>query len=355
MPGAAPWCTVRQGHGRTASRLPAGTNAAAAAAPNSGRRIAHAARASGAAAAIAVALLLGLPAAAQPADHWEGLAIEGVEAYNRGDNDTALDRFQQALAVARDFAPTDQRLINSYLNVAVAYRRIRRFDQAEIYYVDAIRLQELANDPDLIVSLDALGMVYVEQGLAGRAEQVFREAIARLEGIVGPQHPYTAIVAEHLGRTLMNLGRYEEVVEIYARVVDIRAANFGPAHRSLAPPLTRQGLAYIALSRNLDAAQVLRRALALWRAGAPAPTNELLITFEALVDVSLELGRLRDAIDYQRQVVAIRASIEGERGPEFADELLEYARLLRRAGEGGQADAVEAQAAQARERRAARP
>lgn len=317
--------------------------------------MARRARATMLAAAIALALHAVASAAGQPADQWEGLAIEGVEAFNRGNNDGALDKFQQSLAIARAFAPTDQRLINSVLNVAITYRRLRRLDQAEIYYLEAIRLQELAGDPDLIVSLDALGQVYHELGLAGRAEEVFRDAIARVEEIAGADHPFTAIVLEHLGETLLNLGRYEEVGAIYGRVVQIRQGTFGPNHRSLAPALTREGLAFIAVSRNLDAVQVLRRALAIWRAGGPPPTGELLTTLEALVDVSQSLGRHRDAVDYERQIVNVRAVVEGERGAVFAEELLEYARLLRRAGDTVEADAAEIQAAQARERGLPRP
>ena len=313
------------------------------------------ARATMVAAAIALACFASTPASGQPAGQWEGLAIEGVEAFNRGDNDNALDKFHRSLAVARGFAPTDQRLINSLLNVAVTYRRLRRLDQAEIYYLDAIRLQELAADPDLVVSLDALGQVYHELGLAGRAEEVFRDAIRRVEEIAGADHPFTAIVLEHLGETLLNLGRYEEVGDIYGRVVHIREGTFGPNHRSLAPALTREGLAFMAVSRNLDAVQVLRRALGIWRAGGTPPTGELLTTLEALVDVSQTLGRHRDAVDYQRQVINVRAVVEGERGAVFAEELLEYARLLRRAGDTVEAAAAEIQAAQARERGLVRP
>jgi len=304
---------------------------------------------------VALALLRSPGGAAQQADVWQALAIEGVEALNRGDDATALDRFLRALDTARLFSPDDSRRINSLVNVAVAYRRLYRFDQAEIYYLEAIQLQELTGDPNIVMSLDALGQVYAARGFAGRAAELFRDAIARIERIAGPDHPFTAIVLEHLGDVLMHLGQYEEVGAIFGRVVAIREVTFGLTHRSLAPALTREGIAYMAVSRNLDAAQVLRRALAIWRSGGPPPPDELIATLEALVDVSQSLGRHRDAADYQRQVVVVRGVQEGERGDRFADELVEYVRLLRRAGDAREADAMAVQAALARERGVPRP
>ena len=177
---------------------------------------------------------------------------------------------------------------------------------------------------------------------------MFRDAITRIERIAGPDHPYTAILLEHLGEALFSLGQFGEATEVYGRIVDIRSRTFGPDHRSVAPALTRQGLGYIAISRNLDAVQALRRALAIWRVGDQPPTSELLLTLEGLVEVSETLGRIREAADYQLQVVVARAIDQGERGAVFADELEEYARLLRRAGEPGQADEMEDRAERAR-------
>ncbi len=301
-----------------------------------------------AAACMALVLLLAAPAQAQRADPWNALAIDGVEALNRGATRAALDLFLQALQTARGFAPNDQRVINSLLNVAVAYGDLDRPDQAEIYYLEAIRLQEAAGDPDLVLTLDLLGQVYAEQGLAGRAVEVFRDAIARVESIAGADHPYTALVLEHLGDVLFALGRYDEVADVYGRIVEIRMVTFGPDHRSLAPALTRQGMAYIAISHNLEAAGVLKRALVIWRAGPQPPSSELLLTLGGLVEVSQSLGRVREAAHYQLQVVVARAIAEGERGPRFADELEEYARQLRRLGDTTQADQMEARAAVAR-------
>ena len=295
--------------------------------------------------ALGVAIASG-PAGAQqqPTVRWETLAIEGVEAFNRGDNATALDRFQQALQFAAGFAADDQRRINSIINLATAHRALHEYEAAQFYLLEAIRLQEAAGDPDLVMTLDALALTFEAQGLAGQAEPLLHRAVALLEELAGVDHPFTGLVLEHLAATVVALGRYDEAAAILGRIIDIRAANFGPSHRSLAPPLTRQGLAYIAVSRNLDAAEALRRALAIWRVGPPPPAAELLLTLEALVDLSQLLGRLKEAADYERQVLLVLRVEHGGRGAALADELDEYARLLRRAGDPAEAEQAELEA-----------
>ena len=68
------------------------------------------------------------PAVAQVAqqDGWEALSIGGVQAFHRGEFAAAAELFAEALALARGFEPSDERLIISHANLGLAYSQLQR-------------------------------------------------------------------------------------------------------------------------------------------------------------------------------------------------------------------------------------
>jgi tetratricopeptide (TPR) repeat protein len=295
-----------------------------------------------AAAAVLLALTGGL-AAAQDED-WEDIAIAGVDAFNRGDYEAAIERFAVALAVARGFGEIDRHLINSVLNLAVAYDALGRFDAAEVLYLEAVRLQEQAHgaaDPAMAVTLGRLADLYAGRGQWGAAEPLLRRALAVREDAAGLDHPFTAMAVEQLGDLLLSQERHREAVVQYERAIEIRAGHFGPGHASLGGVLTSAAIAYRALDREREAASALEAALAIWRERQPAPAVELLRTLQQLVALYDDQARYGPAADLQGEVVRMRFAELGDRDVSVADDLDLYTVLLRKSG------AVEAAAAQA--------
>ena len=65
-----------------------------------------------------------------------------IDNYNRGDFQKAADKFELALVLAVTSEEGGPRLINSYLNLALAYEGLKRDSESEKLYLEAIRLQE---------------------------------------------------------------------------------------------------------------------------------------------------------------------------------------------------------------------
>ena len=298
--------------------------------------------------AFAAAVAAGGAVTRAQAPQWEDLAIAGVDAYNRGDYETAAERFRLALALAQTLEEGVQRRINSNLNLAVAVQALGRLDEAEALYLQAIRLQETAHgaaDPALADMLSRLARLYSLQENWAGAEPLLRRALSVREDAAGPDHPYTALAVEELANLLLAEQRYREAVVQFERVVRIRAAAYGLGHRSLGRPLTSAGIAYAALDRGDEAEAVLNRALAIWRTEPPPPPAELLRVLEALVGVYVRTGRVGEAVEHEAEVVQVKMLMVGQGDPAFAAELDEYAELLRLAGEGAMADEQAARAA----------
>ena len=303
----------------------------------------------------AVLLALAVDIATAQDDAWEDIAIAGVDAFNRGDYETAIEHFVVALAVARGLGEGDRRLVNSVLNLAAAYDAMGRLEPAEALYLEAVRLQEQirgAGDPAMAVTLSRLAGLYARRGEWGAAEPLLRRALAVREDAAGPDHPFTAMAVEELGDLLLAQERHREAVVQYERAIETRALHFGPAHPSLGGVLTSVAEAYLALDREQEAEDALEGALAIWRASQPAPPLALLRTLHQLVALYEGQARYGTAAELQGEVVRIRLAELGDSDPAVAVQLDLHARLLRRSGAAEAAEAAAEAAAQVRARAA---
>lgn len=102
---------------------------------------------------LAIAVLCTHPAAAQDAKHHAKDAVElGWKYFNKGDTDTALKRFNQALILDPDFAP-------AYFGIAYVYSVQNKFDLAIQNYRKSIE-----KDPTFSHSYSNLGLALLYSG-----------------------------------------------------------------------------------------------------------------------------------------------------------------------------------------------
>jgi cytochrome c-type biogenesis protein CcmH/NrfG len=201
----------------------------------------------------------GNAAAVSPEERKKQLAVqaaaaEGVAAFNAGNNDVAITKFTEVLAIQ----PT---CIDCHLTLGQAYTRLKKYDEAEAAYKKAIELK-----PDSTEAYTGLTTVYNAQkkfdlaaqasaeaakysggaaGGGGSAEalfnqgvvlfnaQKFAEAKTQFEAAVKAD-PNMAMAQYQLGMTAVNLGDFATAVtalEAYlkvdpngARAAEVKAA-----------------------------------------------------------------------------------------------------------------------------------
>ncbi len=202
-------------------------------------------------------------------DHADAFHMLGVLASQRGDQDDALARFEQAVALK----PDDARILN---NLGTAYRAVGRSADAESCYRNA-----LDRNPTSLRARINLANVLTACGDTDGALQEYRTALAdnpddaglrnnyaaalRLAGdFAAAEAVYRALVAEqpgnaaahnNLGVVCMNLGRPEEAADFYRRTLEIEP-NHLEAQNNL-------GNALKELGRLEDALAAFDRALTL--------------------------------------------------------------------------------------------
>ena len=77
----------------------------------------------------------------------------------------------------------------------------------------------------MATTLNNLAALLIAQGKYAEPEPLLRRALEIDKAALGPEHPYVAIVAENLARSLRRLGREEEARELEERVAKIRGGG----------------------------------------------------------------------------------------------------------------------------------
>lgn len=171
-----------------------------------------------------------------PDDHITMFDI-GLVYYYRGRYDQAVDYLQRAIRLKPGYAPAINSLGNTYSamgewdkaieayeriiedafygtphfalsNMALAYYQKKEFDQAERYFLEALKI-----NPDFINALAGLGVLFIEQGR-------YTEAVSRLERAVRKE-PKVAQLHFHLGRAYRGAGNNARAKAEFARAAEL--------------------------------------------------------------------------------------------------------------------------------------
>jgi Tfp pilus assembly protein PilF len=86
------------------------------------------------------------------------------------------------------------------------------------------------------------------------SEQLYRQALAIKEDLLGPDHPEVALVANNLGTLLQQQHRAAEAADLFRRALAIAEHSYPPGH-----PTTTGILGNLEALAQLSSADVARR------------------------------------------------------------------------------------------------
>jgi tetratricopeptide (TPR) repeat protein len=86
------------------------------------------------------------------------------------------------------------------------------------------------NHPDIAQSLNNLALLYRKLGKYSQAEPLYRRALSISERQLGPNHPDTAQILNNLALLYRKQGNYEQAEPLYKRALSISEQQFGPNH-----------------------------------------------------------------------------------------------------------------------------
>jgi tetratricopeptide (TPR) repeat protein len=166
-------------------------------------------------------------------------------AYARGDHVEAESQARRAVAVRRAQRRTDPvDLAQDLAVLASALAGLHRYDEAIALFEQARTVCQRARPPrqyEIAVHLHNLAAIHHSLGAPGRADQLYREALAIKETLLGAEHPEVGLLANNLGTLLREQGRAAEAEACFRRALTIVERAYPPTH-----PVTKS------VRRNLD-------------------------------------------------------------------------------------------------------
>ena len=150
------------------------------------------------------------------------------------------------------------------------------------------------------------GIAAVGNGDYPRAERFFTRALAKANEL-GPKE--RGIALNGLGELYRRQGRLDDAERTLLRAVEVKEQGLGPNHPDVATSLANLGLLYVANGRELDAAPLLERALAIQERRSPEKASWLR-TMATLAEVYRRLGRDHDAFVLETRVKLLKDSLE---------------------------------------------
>ncbi|WP_437533625.1 serine/threonine-protein kinase [Sorangium sp. So ce726] len=198
-----------------------------------------------------------------------------------------------------------------------------RLDDALESFITARALLEArfgAGDLSLCNALQGIGHVHFARGETSRAIDVYAEALALAENVLGPEHPRVGDMLDNLGNAEDEIGHYDKAIALFRRSSSIMEKSFGRAsmdasfhtNNNLAGALYHAGQFGEAMALMTHNVQSARAFL--------APTDARYLTMATNLGAALwRRGRVDEGLSMCRRALS---TIEESRGPESADAML---------------------------------
>jgi tetratricopeptide (TPR) repeat protein len=241
--------------------------------------------------------------------------------------------YLQARTDAGEVWVRNAELANGFAGDPLRLRESRRLGTAAALHFTAGRLtkarelwqQALAINESVLGSqhesvagiLSNLGAATEQLGEHDEAKALFERAIAISEAALGTEHPEVALSLSNLGVVCSNLGDNEYAKQLHLRALQIRERSLAPDHPQLATNLHNLAVVERELG-SLDSARAHEeRALAILERRLGSEHIELANPLTTLGYIELQQGRPREALALLERAVAIYADVGGERSYDY--------------------------------------
>lgn len=292
--------------------------------------------------ACALTLLLSRFACAQT-DPWNSLMVQGNVLDRTGEYAKAAILYREAERLAE--SSHDPRLAFAINAVANTDQELGNFAQAEREYRHALAVAASTGKftRPYALTLDNLGVHYMEAGQRKQAEDLLRKALDIHLKIEPPDSEEVALARNALANLIVDDGRYAEAETLVeAAIATFRKHPTGTGQQAVG--LNNLGVVRMQQRRYTEATELFEEATRIAEAELGPDHPTVLRALSNLGTVYGRIGRLDEADHAFQRSVAIAENRLGKAHPVYARVLLNYAGFLRLAGRKHEAKNLEARA-----------
>ena len=225
----------------------------------------------------------------------------------RGENEKAIEMYQQALAIYRlNFGNRHRFVATACVNLARSCALAGRLDEAENLVSEAVTIDEYiygSDHPEVATDLTVYASILQQRGELDFAEESMRRIIEICRKTLPSNHPQTAIGISNLAALMLHQHRPEEAEPLLRESVAIDRNCLGAEHPDLATRLNNLALVLRAtgkLEEAVESAQESLRILVAHSEKTGRPHANIQGAVNTLGGIALESG-LPDLI--VRQVI----------------------------------------------------
>ena len=265
-----------------------------------------------------------------------------------GQNDESEKLLNHAIETLKSNSRADQRELPILMgNLGKLYQQTGRLESAEKTLREAVRLgRQLISDEPLYLSdlYNNLGVLHLQTGNREQAERNFRKALALVEGVVHENDPRKAPILANISALYFMQHKWGLAERTLLISIDIVERARGASHPDLCALLDNLGIIYFRQNDLVKAEEALRRELAIRRT-AFGPQNVLTASAAAsLANVLAATGKYDEAGNLFSEALNTQERVLGQRVPEVATTLEQFATLLRRTNREALAGDMESRA-----------
>ncbi|MBX9687387.1 MAG: tetratricopeptide repeat protein [Candidatus Obscuribacterales bacterium] len=249
--------------------------------------------------ALSVCLVTAIPAFA---DHsvWHKYMQAGSKAYTDGRYAEAEKQILKARAEAEKYAEKDPqlRLAISLNELGLIYLEQEKSVEAEKLFKQALAMREKVqglSHPDVAAQLDNLAAACDAQGNCAEAQQCVERALEIRKKSLGPDHPAVATTLNNLAGLCDSKGDCDHAEALLKQALAIDEKKSGANSAAVAADLTNLAGLYVKEKKYKEAEPLAKRALEIRKKTAKANDPELATAQENYNIVKLELGHKLEA------------------------------------------------------------
>ena len=170
--------------------------------------------------------------------------------------------------------------------------------------------------PDTLMVRNNLAFAYHSVGRFDEAIELYERVLADQERVLGPDHPKTLTTCNNLAVAYHSAGRFDEAIELYERVLADQERVLGPDHPDTLATRNNLAAAYHSVGRFGEAIELYERVLAD-RVRVLGPDHpDTLATRNNLAAAYHSVGRFGEAIELYERVLADRVRVLGPDHPD---------------------------------------
>lgn len=228
-------------------------------------------------------------------------------------------------------------------NLAAIYTQLTRYDEAEVFYKQAISIAEEnygKNSPYVSLGWLNLGQLYYESGKFAQAREVLTHSLSTLQSPEAKATMYYAINLHHLGEVDRLEGNFKEAENYYKQAIAAGATSIGKNHPYYAGALQNYGELLTRIGRYKDAETQFNEALAICERQTNPNFPQKGKVWRELAYLYEEQGKYQQAEEMCNKALELSKKVYGTKHGEYASNLNCLATIYESEGKYAEAEPI---------------